>query len=145
MLSDSEADYNAHDNLSERAHSKLLLPNFPFFRWYATFMLFTLLIFVFYVPVRVAFFPGERWVHHPCIYIYRGRRTRKGCFLELRESSRTKAASWLTVASVANHRSEKRVGNSSNEPRPIAATISLLLCCELREAMLLCMFTSLRA
>lgn len=61
MLSDSEADYDAYDNLSERAQNKLLSPNFLFFRWYATFMLFMLLIFVFYMPVRVAFFPRERW------------------------------------------------------------------------------------
>ena len=62
MLSDSEADYDAYDNLSERAQNKLMSPNFRFFRWYSTFMLLTLLIFVFYLPLRVAFFPRERCV-----------------------------------------------------------------------------------
>lgn len=60
MLSDSEADYDAFDSPSERISKKLLSPNFSFFRRYATFMLVVLLIYVFYMPVRVGFFPRER-------------------------------------------------------------------------------------
>lgn len=102
MLSDSEADYDAYDNLSERAHNKLMSPNFIFFRWYATFMLFMLLIFVFYMPVRVAFFPRERWVHAP-----KRRITRRGCYLKIRV---TTLAPRLRVGllTVANQRSERR-------------------------------------
>lgn len=59
MLSDSEADYDAFDDHSERVRKKLLSPNFRFSRWYATFMLLVLLCFVFYLPVRVAFFPRD--------------------------------------------------------------------------------------
>lgn len=59
MLSDSEADYDAFDDHSERVSRKLLSPNFRFSRWYATFMLVVLLFFVFYLSVRVAFFPRE--------------------------------------------------------------------------------------
>jgi len=59
MLSDSEADYDAFDDHSERAHKKLLSPNFRFFRWYTTYMLLVLLAFVFYMPIRIAFFPRE--------------------------------------------------------------------------------------
>lgn len=59
MLSDSEADYDAFDDDSERLHKKLLSPNFHFFRWYTTYMLVVLLVFVFYMPVRIAFFPSE--------------------------------------------------------------------------------------
>lgn len=60
MLSDSEADYDAFDNNSERVGKKLFSPNFRFLRWYATFMLVALLSFVFYMPIRIAFFPAER-------------------------------------------------------------------------------------
>ncbi|CBN78925.1 hypothetical protein Esi_0155_0068 [Ectocarpus siliculosus] len=60
MLSDSEADYDAFDNNSERVDKKLFSPNFRFLRWYATFMLVALLTFVFYNPIRIAFFPSER-------------------------------------------------------------------------------------
>lgn len=61
MLADSEADYDAFDNASERASKKLLSPNFRFFRIYATFMLLALLLFVFFMPIRVGFFPRGRW------------------------------------------------------------------------------------
>ncbi|CAM9965117.1 unnamed protein product, partial [Ectocarpus fasciculatus] len=60
MLSDSEADYDAFDNNSERVVKKLFSPNFRFLRWHATFMLVALLAFVFYMPIRIAFFPAER-------------------------------------------------------------------------------------
>lgn len=59
MLSDSEADYDAFDDNSERVNKKLFSPNFRFFRWYATFSLIALLCFVFYMPIRIAFFPTE--------------------------------------------------------------------------------------
>lgn len=59
MLSDSEADYDAFDDNSERAHKKLLSPNFRLFRWYTTYMLVVLLAFVFYLPIRIAFFPRD--------------------------------------------------------------------------------------
>lgn len=59
MLSDSEADYDAFDSPWERANSRLLSPNIRFFKYYATYMLFALLIFTFYMPIRVAFFPRE--------------------------------------------------------------------------------------
>lgn len=61
MLSDSEADCDAFDSASERASKKLLSPNFRFFRIYATYMLFVLLLFVFFMPIRVGFFPRGRW------------------------------------------------------------------------------------
>lgn len=60
MLSDSEADYDAFDNASERVSKKLLSPNFRFFRIYATYMLLVLLLFVFFMPIRVGFFPRGR-------------------------------------------------------------------------------------
>lgn len=61
MLSDSEADCDAFDSASERLSKRLLSPNFRFFRSYVTFMLMGLLVYVFYMPVRIGFFPRERW------------------------------------------------------------------------------------
>lgn len=60
MLSASEDDYDAFDSPSERASKRLFSPNFRFHRWHATFMLIALLVFVFYMPFRVAFHPRER-------------------------------------------------------------------------------------
>lgn len=121
MLSDSEADYDAYDNLSERAHNKLLSPNFIFFRWYATFMLFMLLIFVFYMPVRVAFFPRERWVHASP----KGRTTQKGCSLTLCVKSLARRLR-VGLFSVANYRSERRVVTPSPDDSSHDAVAAVL-------------------
>lgn len=60
VLSDSEADYD--DSPDERAVKRLFSPKHRLRRVYSNVMLLLLLVFVFYMPFRVAFHPRDRCV-----------------------------------------------------------------------------------